>query len=498
MAPQAHFEATRPNNTLLIALFVVGFVVLRLGYVALTAPTRHLPGPWYTRFTHYRLKRAVISGQRVFYIDELHKKYGPIVRLSPSEVGVSDLGAFKEIHKIGTKYLKSNWYQKLANFPKLGLFTMIEPREHGQRRKLLSRPFSRTYLVEHWEEVVREKALLCVEKIRDDATRDTADVYNWWMLLASDVSAHLAFGESFGMLETGRANQWIRVLKKLTMGAGIMVEMPLLRLLRFIPITKVQEVFNANEYILQGAGRAVEMARTRTGETNIFAKVIEDCEKEGEGHIDDMDVRIEAMNVIIAGTDTTGVTLTYLTWAVLQRPELQVALEAEVAQLPKDFKENDLMNLPLLNGVIEETLRLYGAAPSSLPRVVPNGGSKLGGQYIPGGVTVCTQAYTFHRDAAIWTDPLTFNPYRWIGTKDTPAEAQSPDAKLAFHPFGVGSRSCVGIHLARMELRYAVAFFFRECKGIKLGEKTTPESMEFENFFLIAPKAHRCEVTIKR
>lgn len=46
-----------------------------------------------------------------------------------------------------------------------------------------------------------------------------------------------------------------------------------------------------------------------------------------------------------------------------------------------------------------------------------------------------------------------------------------------------------------MELRYAVAFMFREMKGVKLAPSTTPESMEFENFFLIAPKAHKCEIT---
>lgn len=190
------------------------------------------------------------------------------------------------------------------------------------------------------------------------------------------------------------------------MGAGIMVEMPFLRVLRFLPVTAIQEMFNANEYIIQGAGRAAEMARSRKGENNIFAKVIDEAEKEGETTIDDMDVKIEAMNIIIAGTDTTGVTLTYLTWAVLQRSDLQAALEAEVAALGEEFTENDLINLPLLNAVIEETLRLYGAAPSSLPRVVPQGGTKFAGHYIPQGVTVDTQAYTFHRDPNIWSDPL--------------------------------------------------------------------------------------------
>jgi cytochrome P450 len=140
----------------------------------------------------------------MFYIDSLHKKYGPIVRLSPHELGVSDLTSFKEIHKIGTKYLKADWYRQLVDLPKLGIFTMIEPKEHGLRRKMLSRSFSRTYLVENWEPVVRQKALLCVEKIRKAAMDDTADVYNWWMLMASDISAHLAFGETFGMLEAGK------------------------------------------------------------------------------------------------------------------------------------------------------------------------------------------------------------------------------------------------------------------------------------------------------
>lgn len=49
-----------------------------------------------------------------------------------------------------------------------------------------------------------------------------------------------------------------------------------------------------------------------------------------------------------------------------------------------------------------------------------------------------------------------------------------------------------------MELRYATAIFFRECKGIKLGARTTPDTMEFENFFLIAPKSHRCELTFRK
>ena len=64
--------------------------------------------------------------------------------------------------------------------------------------------------------------------------------------------------------------------------------------------------------------------------------------------------------------------------------------------------------------------------------------------------------------------------------------------KYAFAPFGGGTRICLGIHLANMEIRHGLAEFFRECRDIELSKLTTPESMEIENYFLIQPKSRRC------
>jgi len=78
---------------------------------------------------------------------------------------------------------------------------MTDAKQHGARRKLLSRPFSRTHIVEHWEPTVRSNVALAVSQIKGEAMTGQADILKWWYLLGADVSAHLAFGENFHMLK---------------------------------------------------------------------------------------------------------------------------------------------------------------------------------------------------------------------------------------------------------------------------------------------------------
>jgi len=438
---------------------------------------------------------AVLGGARADYIHALHQQYGPIVRIAPNEVAINDPASFKDIHRIGSGFTKTKWYEYLNTNGVgkcLGVFNMTNPKEHAARRKLLARGFSQRHLREQWETIVRDKVDLAVARIKADAMSGTADVLKWWTYLATDVSAHLMFGESFGMLENGKRVPYIEALEKATISSAISWELPLVYWIgRMLPFSATKAVFHANSTLLEQGRVAIENSKSGGYHTaNIFATIVNEAEK-GDGTLTDEEVQTEAGNLIVAGSDTTGITLTYLTWCVLKQPTLQSALEEEVSEAEDLLSDAALEQLPILNAVIEETLRLYGAAPATLPRLTPEGGATFRDYYIPGGTVVGTQSYSLHRDPRLFVNPDEFDHTRWL-----PPNTLSPLAKSVFSPFGAGSRVCIGVHLARMELRLAATKFFRECKGVRLAPSTTDQSMKPVNFFLISPQGHKCEIVM--
>ncbi|CZR66973.1 related to cytochrome P450 [Phialocephala subalpina] len=451
------------------------FQILHRAY---STPLRQIPGPWYAPFTHLVLKAQVLQGRRLHYIHDLHERYGPIVRIAPKEVAISDFDAFSEIHRINSGYHKTLWYEMVNNQEVPGIFAIRDPKQHAQRRRLLARGFSKSYLKEYWEDSIREKAELAVAKIKRDATKGSADILKWWTFYTTD------------------KNQYMRAVELNLFAGGMHAEFPIMwdviwSICNYLPLQSLRQLFHYQEYTMEYASRAVNNSKSQDGNTKtIFSTIIAEAGKE-DTPLTDKQVKLEAGNMIVAGSDTTAVTLTYLIWAVLKKPELRKDLEEEVRELKEDFTDTDLETLPLLNATIEEALRLYSAAPASLPRQTPANGATLCRYKLPGNITVCTQAYTIHRDPNMFSDPDNFDPTRFLHPETLP-----PNSSAALHPFGAGSRICLGIHLARTELRLATALFFRECVGARLAGTTTDESMEMENFFLIQPKAHRCEIVL--
>ena len=132
-------------------------------------------------------------------------------------------------------------------------------------------------------------------------------------------------------------------------------------------------------------------------------------------------------------------------------------------------------------------MRVYGAAPSLLERVVPattntmNDSFDLLGYGLPPGTVVGTQSWSSHRDSAVFPSPDTFLPDRWLE-----AHTNAPQLSLMHQhlmPFGAGSRLCGGQNLAHVVLRAVIATVVRNF-DIVAPPETNDASMSTKDAFV--------------
>lgn len=116
----------------------------------------------------------------------------------------------------------------------------------------------------------------------------------------------------------------------------------------------------------------------------------------------------------------------------------------------------DLTKLPLLNGIINESLRLHYAGPSGFPRITPPEGIQVGDTFIPGNVHVKVPFYAVFRDERNFKFPNEFIPERWSSCRDL---IHHPEV---FAPFLMGPYNCVGKNAALMQIRYTIYSIFRQ------------------------------------
>ena len=168
-------------------------------------------------------------------------------------------------------------------------------------------------------------------------------------------------------------------------------------------------------------------------------------------------IATELHDHLAAGHETSGITLTYLMHELSLHPSIQSALRTELRSLsppltcPSNSPNHDLPSprdidaLPLLHACLTETLRLHAAIPGPQPRITPSTPTSLAGSPpLPGGVRVSAQAYTLHRNAAVFPEPEVWKPERWLNA----GEEKEREMGRWFWTFGSGGRMCVGRHFA--------------------------------------------------
>ncbi|KAF9608872.1 hypothetical protein IFM89_011910 [Coptis chinensis] len=166
------------------------------------------------------------------------------------------------------------------------------------------------------------------------------------------------------------------------------------------------------------------------------------------------------LNMILGGTDTTMVTLTWaLSLLLNNRQTLKKAQDEIDTHIGKErhVHEADIEKLVYLQAIVKETLRLYPAAPMSGLHVAMED-CTVAGYHVPVGTRLLTNLWKIQRDPRIWSNPCEFHPERFLSTH---ANLDVRGQHFELIPFGSGRRMCPGISFGLQVVHLTLARFLQ-------------------------------------
>jgi len=186
-----------------------------------------------------------------------------------------------------------------------------------------------------------------------------------------------------------------------------------------------------------------------------------DAKKEdGSPAYSESELNAEANMLIIAGSDTTAVTLAamifYITYNPVQYGKLIHEIRHMFASVDETVHGPKLNACVYLRACIDETMRLSPSVLSDLPRQVLKGGATINGHYYPEGTIVGASSYADGHNGEFWGDAEVFRPERWIPSDEITQEDVN-NLHTNLHPFAQGPGSCPGRNIAIMELCITLA-----------------------------------------
>jgi hypothetical protein len=133
--------------SLFAAIAIAGMVGLVLERLVIS-PLAKIPGPKLAALTQWWIIYHEFNGDRTVTIHELHEKYGPVVRVSPTEVSFTSPEGVKDIYGAGSTFPKSHFYDLFKYYGERNMFTTLTKKEHGNRKKMITDRYSKSYVIQ--------------------------------------------------------------------------------------------------------------------------------------------------------------------------------------------------------------------------------------------------------------------------------------------------------------------------------------------------------------
>ncbi|CAJ0540849.1 Ff.00g077560.m01.CDS01 [Fusarium sp. VM40] len=369
-------------------------------------------GPRLAAVSKWWLITRVGGGRAYLDFWEVTKKYGSIARVGPNDLVTDDPELMRHILNVRTEYRRSDWYDGMRFNP--GSNNILSWRDEDEHFKLRSK-MSAGYggrEVQDLEPKIDKNILAFIQLLRRYADNNKpVDLGRRAQFFTLDVISDLAFGEPFGFLETDSdVYKYIQITEETLPSVMVTTVVPWLVKVLSSPLFK----------------KLLPSEKDRLG----FGKLMG-----------------------VAGSDTTATAIRSTMLHIITNPQVYAKLRAEIANTT--YTESIIPDslgreLPYLQAVIKEGLRIFPPVAGLMAKQVPPQGDTWKGQFIPGGTKIGYCAWGIFRREDIWgSDAGEFRPERWLESEGEKLKEMESALELIF---SYGRWQCLGRPVALMEL----------------------------------------------
>jgi cytochrome P450 len=435
------------------------------------------------------LRRYREEGRLFEYHEKLTKKHGLIYLFSLGPYARLVIQEPELIADILGRTQAQNYF-KPADFafrlkPVIGIHNLLVSNgsEHERAKKMLNPAFHFVNL-QSMISIMTDQTIKAIDTLLQSTSK--INLSTEFNALTLSIIASSAFGGSFETISNAReiiARAFTEVLKAIAYRtARMIVFIPIISQLPFwgkdIIDRDTQELSDFVDQII--TDRRQGRSQSLCAGADLLDLLLSAVDNQGQPFTD-QEIKDQALTFVFAGHETTSNLMSWVMYELMTNPSVYQACQHEVNRILPNRTiptSQHLNDLPIIEAVLQETLRLYPPAPFFTRQCINKQIIGTGTDHplhIPVGTTILINTYAIHRREEYWPRPNEFDYTRWL--RD-PVTGLKP--KLAhpfcYLPFAAGPRNCIGQNFALLEAKVMLALLIQRCHfELEPGQKILPE-----------------------
>ncbi|KAI0021809.1 cytochrome P450 3A12 [Xylariomycetidae sp. FL0641] len=483
-------------------LLLIALVYRYLVYPAVLSPLARVPAAhWSCAVSPAWILWSRLTSAENGTLYAAHRRHGPVVRIAPSELSINNMEGVKTIYQGG--FDKHPWYSVFDNFRVPCMFSSVQTKHHSLRKRMVSHVYSKSFINSSASQAAQSDVILNTRlmpllsaSVSKQQEPHGLDVHSLFCAVAMDFISAYCFGIRHGanfIRDRAYREHWLSLYTTRKGYAFFAQELPgISRIMGRLGVSLTPRwVTAANEELeawckklsdatIQDIRTSSTMSIDTADDPVVVRTLLAGIEKEEKANgpasplyptailQPELSIASEVFDHVLAGQETTGVALTYLSYHLSKSADLQRELRAELLSLAPNMKLQDgkvaipdsrqLDNLPKLHAVIMETVRRYAPAGGPEPRVTPHPSCRIGPYEVPGGTRVSASASNLHRDESAYPNPLKWDHTRWL--PDEVGGLSRKEVDRQFWGFSSGGRMCLGSNFAMHDMKLTIAAIY--------------------------------------